>query len=193
MLKFDKILCKPFGSGGKRGNFRVRRPVCLVLAVLVAALPLLSACGGDSGGESAGGAALDLPMLYEMMAEVDANLPEMKRVDDTDKNAELNFSALCDYEYDGVQAYVHGFAKDGSAAEIALVQLKDSTDEALLMSSLKKHVEKRKATMEEYSPEQVAMVENYVLTRRDGVVALIISPGCGVVEKAFKEYQVKEE
>ena len=73
-----------------------------------------------------------------------------------------------------------------------MISLKEASDAASLMASLKDHVKNRQGTMQEYSPEQVEMMEGYILKHQGSAVTLVIGPQNAIVEKVF-EKEVKGE
>ena len=134
------------------------------------------------------GSALEgkLAELETDLLEADTTLGEMTILTSVDENADLNFTSLCDFDYGKVNGYFYAYSSDGTAPEISVVELKDSGDASALMKSLKEHVENRRGTMEAYSPDQVDLVEHYVLTYDGNYVTLIISEKSGLVQKAFE-------
>lgn len=150
----------------------------LVLSVVFT----LAACGGKK--EETG--SVDVKALFDQVVAADTQLPEMKTITSSDADADINFTVLCDIEYDRIAEYYYTYAADGSAPEIAVIRVKDKSDVATLMSKLKEHVQDRQGAMAEYSPEQVDMVSAFVLTRKDDMVLLAIGPQNGLVQKAFE-------
>ena len=131
---------------------------------------------------------IDIDKLQETMLVADETLPKMQVINSKDENADLNFSSLSDMDYNRIADYFYAYAKNGTAEEIAVIQLKDSKDEAILMQSLQKHVDSRIKTLQEYNPEQVTMAQKAVITRKSGCVTLIISEKNGLVQKAFEDF-----
>lgn len=131
---------------------------------------------------------IDMKKLQETMLAADETLPKMQISSSNDENADINFTSLSDMDYNRIAGYFYAYAKGGTAQEIAVIQLKDSKDEAILMQSLQKHVDSRIKTLQEYNPEQVAMAQNAVITRKSGCVTLIISEKNGLVQNAFEDF-----
>lgn len=131
---------------------------------------------------------IDMKKLQETMLAADETLPKMKISSSDDDNADLNFSSLSDIDYNRIASYFYAYAKDGTAQEIAVIQLKNPKDEAVLMQSLQKHVDNRIKTLQEYNPEQVTMAEKAVITRKSGCVTLIISEKNGLIQNAFEDF-----
>lgn len=149
-------------------------------AVILAAVMALglSSCGDKS-------VTADAVSVGTKLAEADTSLPEMEVVTSADDGAELSFTALCDADYDMVDSYYYSYAKDGTAPEIAVVTTKKESDDSKIMEAIVSHVENRRGTMAEYSPDQVALVENYTLVRRGRVICYIVSEKRGLAESAF--------
>lgn len=143
----------------------------------------IAACGGGQKDSP----DIDLKGLQTSLPEADSTLPEMAMITSEEDNAELNFTALCDYDYSKVDSYFYTYAADGTAPEIAVVVLKKASDAADLMDSITSHAQKREGTMASYSPEQVSMVQNYVLTYHGNCVLYAVGGQNGMVQKAFQE------
>ncbi len=159
----------------------------IVLSTFIIVLLCFSLTGCKQKSEKAV-EQIDMDKLQEAMFAADETLSEMKVSNSDDENAELNFSSLSDMDYSRISSYFYAYAKSGTAEEIAVIQLKDSKDEAVLMQSLQRHVDSRIKTLQEYNPEQVKMAENAVITRQAGYVALIISEKSGMVQNAFEDF-----
>ncbi len=155
------------------------------IAAALLAFTIVLTAGACGKKEEASGA--DLSALFEKCVAADTRLPEMKTISSSDADADINFTVLCDMEYDRIAEYHYTYAADGSAPEIALIRVSDKSDVATLMTKLKDHVKDRQGAMAEYSPEQVEQVSAYVLAHKDDMVLLAIGPQNGLVQKAFEE------
>ena len=129
---------------------------------------------------------VDMDRLQKQLLEADTTLPEMIAVTSEEENAELNFSALCDFSYDRVENYFYLYAEDGTAPEIAVVELKDASDAAALMMDIKEHAANREGTMQSYMPDQVEIVHAYILTYDGPYVLYAVGEQNGMVQKAFE-------
>lgn len=154
-----------------------------ILAILLTGVLALGMTG--CGDKSLTADATTIGMLLQ---EADTSLPEMSVVTSADKDAELNFTTLCDADYSLVDGYYYAYAADGTAPEIAVVTTKKETDNAKVMEAIVSHVETRRGTMAEYSPEEVELVTNYTLVRRGRVICYIVSKKRGLAESAFTGY-----
>ena len=154
-----------------------------ILAILLAGVMTfgLCACGDKS-------VTADASAVGETLLAADTTLPEMSVVTSADEGAKLNFTMLCDADYSLVDSYYYAYASDGTAPEIAVVTTKKESDNAKVMEAIVSHVETRRGTMEEYTPDQVEMVTNYTLVRRGRVICYIVSEKRGLCETAFTEY-----
>ena len=148
---------------------------CLVLNLV------LSGCGQASSGKN-----VDMNKLREDMIAADTQLPDMLTVTEESDSAEASFAVLADFDFEKVERFFYCYSESGSPEEIAVIQLKDKGDAADLMTALNQHIESRKSTFQQYSPEQVDMVEKAVLTFEENYVTLIISAKCGAVQDVFK-------
>ncbi len=155
--------------------------------IIAGALALAVVFGLSACGETETTSSVDVGALFEKVVAADTQLPEMKTISSSDADADINFTVLCDMDYERIAEYHYTYAADGSAPEIALIRVADKSDVATLMSKLKDHVKDRQGAMAEYSPEQVEQVSAYVLARKDDMVLLAIGPQNGLVQKAFEE------
>ncbi len=159
------------------------------LAAFLCVMMLTAAACGCGAQTTAQGnePAVDMQTLQESMLAADTTLPEMKVVTSDEEQAELNFSALSDFEYDRVQSYFYAYASDGGSQEIAVVQLRDAGDAAALMNTLQTHLEERRGALTAYAPDQLPLVDHAVIKQKGNLVAMIISEKSGLVQKAFEE------
>lgn len=151
----------------------MKRICCLLAALLCFAL---AGCGS--------GATVEPAALLHQMEEA-AVLPAMKTVADTDANGERGFAAICDLDYDKVEAYSLLYAADGSAYELAVIRLKDAADIAALEQSLKKHIDNRVAQYRVYKPEQVDRAAGAVVAAHGSYAALIMCDDNAAAKAVF--------
>ena len=157
------------------------------LAALVCVLMLAAdavGCGGKT--EQKTDVAVDMQALQEAMLAADTTLPEMKVVTSEDEQAELNFSAFSDFSYDRVQSYFYAYAADGGSQEVVVVQLKDASDAAALMNTMKAHLEDRKGTLSVYAPDQLPLVDHAVIKQKGSLVTMVIAEKSGLIQQAFE-------
>lgn len=166
---------------------RSRMRKIITLGMVFVLILALTACGGGKADTP----DIDLKAMQVSLPAADSTLPEMSVINSEDDNAELNFTALCDYDYSKVDSYFYTYAADGTAPEIAVVVLKKASDAADLMNSITDHAKKREGTMASYSPDQVTMVQNYVLTHQGNCIMYAVGGQNGMVQKAFQEAMSK--
>lgn len=156
------------------------------VTILLAAILCISVvgCGKEQKKEEK---AVDMKKLQEVVVAADTTLPELKTVTSEDKNAELNFTALSDLDYNLVDSYFYSYAQDGDVQEIAVVALKEEGDVAEMMDTLEKHVENRIGTFQEYTPEKVELAEKAVITSEGRYVLFVIAEKSGLIQNAFKD------
>ena len=162
---------------------RMKQALCLALAALS-----LLACFGCTSSPEPEGPDLDPEAMVQAMMEVDTTLPKMVTRSSSDADAKDNFFFLSNLDYGKVDAYCYAYADAGTAEEMAVVKLKDSSDAAALMDSLHDHVAARQGTFEEYDPEQVPLTESAVITREGRYVVLIVSKKNGLVQNTFQDF-----
>lgn len=163
---------------------RIKRRAALLL-VLLMGICLVPCCGKK---EESSEKEISMAELEEKLLGADSTLPEMAVARGSDEDAEVTFSYLCGFDYGRVEDFFYAYADQGTAHEISVIRLKDPTDAALVMKDLKEHVKSRQGTMENYSPDQVAMVEDHILVREGAYVALIICQKAGSVQSAFESF-----
>lgn len=156
----------------------MRKLIRLSFAVIISLC--LLACGSKTG-------PADAVSVGKSVMQEASGFPEMKTLTSDDKDADIDFTTLCDYDYDGVSSFYYAYAADGTAPEMAVISLKNADDTAELMRSIKDHVKTREGTMQEYTPDQVQMVQNYILVQQKGTVGLFIGQGATALEKSFKK------
>ncbi len=156
--------------------------LCLLLAALTAAV--LSGCAG--GGEA--GPDLDPAEMVRAMAAADTTLPDMVTRSSEDEAAKDSFTYLSDLDYGKVDAYCYACADAGTAEEMAVIRLKDRSDAAAMMDSLRRHLEARRGSFQQYDPDQVPLVDDAVITREGRYVALIVSRKNGLAQEAFRGF-----
>jgi len=176
----------------QKGDKNMRKTVKKVVMMgLVAGLMCVSLAGCEKKGKKVE-PIVDMKAFEERMLDADTTLPEMKKVSGLDENAELNFTALSDFEYEKVEDYFYCYAQDGDVQEIAVIALKDEKDAAAALKSLHNHVDNRVGTLQEYSPEKVDMAKNAVITSEGRYVTMIICEKTGLVQNAFKDFLTEE-
>lgn len=170
-------------------NIITRKIVMLVLLFTIS-LCLLPACKSKEQREKEAQAScsISLTELADKIKEKDATLPSMTRADSSMEQGEDYFGYLSGIEYDKVENYCFDYATDGTAEEIAIIQLKDKGDNETCKSSLEEHVHSRKTMYDAYKPEQSATVDKAKIIVRDAYVILIISKDSGAGEKVIEEY-----
>ena len=156
-----------------------------VLACVLLLTAGIAGCGSEETMQE-NGAAVDMQALRESMLAADTTLPKMKVATSDDEQAELNFSAFSDFAYDRVQSYFYAYAADGGSQEIAVVELKDAGDAAVLMNTMKDHLEDRRGALVAYAPDQLPLVDHAVIKQKGHCVAMIISEKSGLVQQAFE-------
>lgn len=164
----------------------LRIKTCLLLALLLLAVSALTC--GCSGKKEGHAEDISMEEMEKRLLDADPSLPEMALARGTDEDAEVTFGYLCGFDYDRVEDFFYAYADKGTAHEISVICLKDPSDAAPVMKELKAHVESRRGTMENYSPGQVSMVEDYILVREGKYVGLFICEKAGAVRNAFEGF-----
>ncbi len=157
----------------------MKRIICLVM---IASLMLVGC--GDSG---EGSSHVDASSLGTELAALDTELPSMETVTNTSDNAETAFAVLADFDYAKIESFYYSYSASGTPEEVAVIVTKEKNDVADLMKALQTHLDTRRQTFQQYDPDQVAMVENAILTFQGNVVFYAASKKNGVMQDRFKE------
>lgn len=160
----------------------IRRIVTVVCVLTLAAG--LAGCGSEKTNTEPT-STVDMKALQQAMLAADMTLPEMKIATSDEENGELNFTVFSDFDYDRVQSYFFAYAQDGGSQEIAVVELKDASDAAALMRTLKSHLEDRRGALVAYAPDQLPMVDHAVLKQKGNLVTMIIAEKSGLIQQVF--------
>lgn len=156
----------------------MRKLLTVGLSILL--LLVFSGCGEDTAAPS-----VDLKALSEEMLAADPSLPRMVTVDSEGEKAEEYFAAFSDLSFDKVGKFFLSYAEDGSAFEIAVVELKSESDLQDLKQTLEDHVEQRVSLYRTYAPEQVKQAENAEIVSKGKYAALIMCEDLSGVKNAF--------
>lgn len=146
------------------------------LLLVVCAALFASGCGAE---KSALGA------VKEAMLAADDTMPEMKEASSESEDAEKLFGSLSDVSYDKVKDYFLCYAADGTAYEIAVVEMKDSSDVGEMKDSIVRHIQKRKELYKNYAPDQLTQAEGSRVLVKGNRVALVMCAKTDEVIKAF--------
>ena len=138
--------------------------------LFLAAVMLLSlaACG------KAKSSGADPVELGRTMLDKAGDMPDMSVVSSADKDGEALFKYVSDLPYDKVAGYYLAYASSGSAEEIAVIRLKNSSDAAEAKASLERHLKSRLGLFKVYSPDQVASVEGARIVTEGDTIALFV-------------------
>jgi hypothetical protein len=160
----------------------MKRFATLLAAALLLVFALVS-CGSSTT------SSVSLYDLQKEMLAADDTLPEMKSVSSSDENAADLFAYLSDMDYDTVSGFFLSYCADGSQAdEIAVIELKNSSDKKDMLQSIQDHVEGRVNLYASYGPDQVQRAENALIFDDGNYVVLIISDQQDQVKAAFEDF-----
>ena len=154
--------------------------LCLALSVA------LTGCGG--GDDSADTEkTIDMAAVVDQMKAVDSDIPEMTVVTSDTDGADATFSILSDMDYGKIDGFVYASSVTGSPEEIAIVKVKEKANVGDMMNSLKAHLESRKATFTQYSPEQVSMIDGAIVTYEGNYIVMAVADKSGAMQDVFKK------
>lgn len=153
-----------------------------LFTILVLAAMCLTLVGCGQSGE--GSASMD--DIKSAMTQADSSLPDMTEVDSSTENAEDLFSYLSDIKYSKVKDFFMQYSSDGLADEIAVIEMKNSTDASRAKNSLENHVDSRIKLFNNYQPDQVKRAKNALVFTEGKYAVLIISDNANDVKTAFE-------
>lgn len=176
-------------------KYNLKKRACSLLAAALSAV-MFCACSDETDDssekdESKNSASIvlaesiDLDELRESMLGADETLPAMSLASGKDENAAELFAYLADYDYENVKDYFFSYASEGTAEEVAVIELLDADDAQDCAKAVKDHVEERIILFETYDPTQVPRCEEAVVFYNDAYVVLIICDNDDAVKDAF--------
>lgn len=139
----------------------------------------MAAC--SSGAESA-----DVKAIGKSVVKAAGKLPEMLTVGSDSDEAETLFKSVSDMDYDKIAGFYLSYSADGTAYEIAVIEVKDENDIKELEKSLGAHLSSRINLYKAYSPKQTAQAEKAEITTSGKLCALIMCSDTASAVKAFK-------
>lgn len=148
--------------------------------ILALTLAMLSGCGAGANRTS----DVDLDSLKDAMLSAREDMPKMEHVDSDSVNAEELFTNLSSLEYVKVDEYFYYYSSEGTADELAVIRLKNSSDVKSAESSLKKHIEARIEVLKTYAPDEVDTAKDARIIYHDNIVVMIMSHNADAIEKA---------
>ena len=153
--------------------------ISLLLALLFAAAVFAGCGGGEESKVDCGGLASQMAAASEF--------PSMLTINSGDDNEERGFSAISDLSFDKAASFSLMYASDGSAYELAVIELKDAGDMKALENSLRAHIENRVKQYKYYDPEQVSRAESALVASRGRYAALIMCDDASAVKTVFEK------
>ena len=167
-----------------------RKKTIGIIWFIMLSLCLLPACKSKElrEKEAQASCSISLTELADKVKEEDATLPSLSRADSSMEQGEDYFAYLSNLDYDKIENYCFDYATDGTAEEIAIIQLRDKADSEACKSSLEEHVHSRKTMYDAYKPEQSATVDKAKIIIKDAYVVLLISKDSDAGEKVIEEY-----
>ncbi len=126
----------------------------------------------------------DIHKLAENMTAA-AKMPDMLNACTGDSGAESAFGAISDLEYGKIEEFTLYYAADGTAYELAVIELKSADDMKELEESLKEHIENRVKQYKYYNPEEVPRAEGAAVVSNGRYAALIMCDDVTQVKAIF--------
>lgn len=157
----------------------VKRIICIIAALAVICTAL-TGCGSPAADD----AGIDIYALADEMSAA-AKLPDMLSIRSGDDRAEKGFAAISDLGYGKVEAFSLQYAADGSAYELAVIELKDPSDMAALEKSLRTHIENRIQQFRYYDPDEAPRAEGAIAAVSGRYAALIMCDDNSSVKAVF--------
>lgn len=168
----------------------MKKIVC-ILIVAVISIAAAGCSGKEDTKEQAGG--MTSSEILDKIIPTQTGFPDSLREDSTDPDGKEkddwkeNFGYLFDFDAEKVKDFAIIYSTETTADEITVVRLKDNADIKELEESMKKRLEKRTATFENYGPEEVSKLKKAVIKTVGCYGVLIISSQPSEGEKAFSD------
>ena len=157
-----------------------------VIAVISAVCILLSLCACTANN------AREISMydLKDAMAGATDRFSDMTYASSEDSDAEGIFANISDMSYSKVNAFLIYYATNGTgnADEIAVIQVKNSSDITEARKSLEAHLEKRKSLYSTYDKTQLKKLEAARIATNGDCAVLIVADETDKIADAFQNY-----
>ena len=161
----------------------MKRIISLTL-ILIIILSLFAGCTGNSGKD------ISLYDLGQAMTNASDNLGELSYASSEDAESESVFSNISDMDYSKVKGFFIYYAKEGkgNADEIALINVKNSSDLESARQTLQTHLDKRTALYKTYDKTQLDKLGKAKIVTSSNCAVLIVADDADKIEKAFYDY-----
>lgn len=152
--------------------------------ILIIMLSLFAGCSGNKGKD------ISLYDLGQAMTNASDNLGELSYASSEDANPDTLFANISDMDYSKVKGFFIYYAKEGkgNADEIALINVKNSSDLSDARQSLQNHLDKRIALYKTYDKTQVEKLNEAKIATSSNCAVLIVADDADRIEKAFYDY-----
>ncbi|MBR3737628.1 MAG: DUF4358 domain-containing protein [Eubacterium sp.] len=157
----------------------------LSFAVIVLALAaILSACSSKPAKE------ISMYDLKNAMAGATSRFSEMTYASSEDSDKENIFTHISDMNYSKVNSFFIYYATNGTgnADELAVIEVKDSSDLSEARKSLEAHLETRKSLYSTYDKSQLKKLEAARIATNGNCAALIVGDEADKISDAFQNF-----
>ena len=157
-------------------------PVAVIIAL---ASVILCSCSG--GGKSETVSMYDLKTA---MANATDKFDDMTYASSEDADKESIFANISEMDYSKVDSFFVFYATNGTgnADEIAVIQVKNSSDLTAARESLEAHLAKRKSLYSTYDKTQLKKLDGAKVVTGGNCAALIVGDDAGKISEAFYEF-----
>ncbi|MBR4240911.1 MAG: DUF4358 domain-containing protein [Eubacterium sp.] len=152
--------------------------------ILLAFAAILSACSSKPAKE------ISMYDLKNAMAGATSRFSEMTYASSEDSDKENIFTHISDMNYSKVNSFFIYYATNGTgnADELAVIEVKDSSDLSEARKSLEAHLETRKSLYSTYDKSQLKKLEAARIATNGNCAALIVGDEADKISDAFQNF-----
>ena len=162
---------------------RLLIPVVFIIAFVAVAFCSCSGKGGNT-------AKVSMYDLKTAMANATDKFDDMTYASSEDADKESIFANISEMDYSKVDSFFIYYATNGTgnADEIAVIQVKNSSDVTAARQSLEAHLAKRKSLYSTYDKTQLKKLDGAKVVTDGNCAALIVGDEAGKISEAFYEF-----
>ncbi|MBP3339500.1 MAG: DUF4358 domain-containing protein [Lachnospiraceae bacterium] len=155
--------------------FKIKKCI-LIITLFVFMLMIVSCKDKEKEDETSSGKTTGYTSneVFEKLSDSMKDQPDMTTVTSADEGSKNVFLIFSEVDFDKVEDFVFSYSTKGLADEIIVVHTKDSADATSVKKDLEKRLQSRKATFEEYNPEEGKKFEGAVVLTQDNCIVLLI-------------------
>ena len=138
--------------------------------------------------------AVSMYDLKNAMAAATDKFSDMTYASSEDSSPESIFANISDMSYSKVSAFCIYYATNGTgnADELAVIQVKNSSDLSEARKSLEAHLEKRKSLYSTYDKSQLKKLDSARVVTNGSCAALIVGDDADKIADAFADFFIND-